>query len=133
MTTPKQDEVRSWLNKARQDLEAAEWLLKSPMPLYGTVGFHCQQSAEKTLKAYLTWHEQRFEKTHSLVTLVGLCRQFNPDFDTLRRSASSLTPFAVDMRYPGDLPELTEQEATETLQAAQQIWDFVYNLLPQVL
>jgi len=73
MTNPKLDEARSWLIKASQDLDASAWLLESPQALYGTVGFHCQQAAEKTLKAYLTWHEQVFEKTHSLVALVGIC------------------------------------------------------------
>jgi HEPN domain-containing protein len=48
-------EVQTWLEKARQDLEAAAWLLESPSSLYGAVGFHCQQAVEKALKAYLTW------------------------------------------------------------------------------
>lgn len=67
MNTPKLDEVHSWLIKAHQDLDAAKWLLASPDALYGIVGFHCQQAAEKSLKAYLTWQEQEFEKTHSNV------------------------------------------------------------------
>jgi len=40
MTDPKLDEVRSWLNKARQDLDASAWLLESPHALFGVVGFH---------------------------------------------------------------------------------------------
>ncbi len=54
MASPKIDEVQSWLKKARQDLDAAAWLLDSPSALYSMVGFHSQQAAEKTLKAYLT-------------------------------------------------------------------------------
>jgi HEPN domain-containing protein len=53
MTDPKLDEIHSWLIKAWQDLEASAWLLESPQALYGAVGFHCQQAAEKALKAYL--------------------------------------------------------------------------------
>ena len=33
MASPKIDEVQSWLVKARQDLEAAAWLLESPQSL----------------------------------------------------------------------------------------------------
>lgn len=48
-------ETSAWLEKANQDLQSAKWLLGSPDALYNAVGFHCQQAAEKMLKAYLTW------------------------------------------------------------------------------
>jgi HEPN domain-containing protein len=130
MTEPKLDEVRSWLVKARQDLEASAWLLESPRALYGAVGFHCQQAAEKAFKAYLTWNEQPFEKTHSLVALVGMCLQFSSEFTTLREAATTLTPFAVTTRYPGDMPDISAQEARNALAQARQIWDFILAHLP---
>jgi len=55
-------ETHAWLEKAKQDLQSAKWLLSSPDPLYNAVGFHCQQAAEKMLKAFLTWHDEPFEK-----------------------------------------------------------------------
>jgi len=131
MVNPKLDEVRSWLIKARQDLEASAWLLESPRALYGAVGFHCQQAAEKALKAYLAWQDQPFEKTHSLVALVGMCLEFDSDFDTLRNAATTLTPFAVTIRYPGDMPDISAKEAREALNLARQIWDFVLIHLPK--
>ena len=131
MASPKIDEVRSWLVKARQDLEAAAWLLESPQVLGNVVGFHCQQAAEKTLKAYLTWLDEPFERTHSLVALVGICLKFTPDFDKLRKAATTLTPFAVTMRYPGELPEISTQEARDALELARQIWGFVQERLPK--
>ena len=57
MRDPKIMEVSSWLGKAQEDLHSAEWLLESPHGLYAAVGFHCQQAAEKALKAYLSWIE----------------------------------------------------------------------------
>lgn len=130
MSNPKLDEVRSWLFKARQDLDASAWLLESPQRLYGAVGFHCQQAAEKYLKAYLAWQEQGFERTHSLVALVGMCLQFNADFNCLREAATTLTPFAVITRYPGDLPDITAQEAREALELACEVRDFILAQLP---
>lgn len=131
MENPKIAEVHSWLEKARQDLEAAAWLLSSPQHLYNAVGFHSQQTAEKVLKAYLTWMDVPFEKTHSLVALVGLCLQIDSEFDTLRTAATTLTPFAVTTRYPGDLPEISLQDADEAVMLAKQIWKFIQEHLPE--
>jgi len=130
MEDPKIIEVRSWRVKSQQDLEAAAWLLSSPQPLYNAVGFHSQQAAEKTLKAYLTWVDEPFEKTLSLVALVGMCLKFSPDFAELRTATTTLTPYAVSTRYPGDLPEISLQEAKDAYQFAEQIRDFVLSRLP---
>ena len=131
MADPKLDEVRSWLTKAGQDLEAAAWLLESPQALYGAVGFHCQQAAEKALKGYLTWKEEPFEKTHSLVVLVVMSLKFNVSFDSLRTAATTLTPYAITTRYPGELPDISIQEAREALSLARQVWESVLPQLPE--
>lgn len=131
MENPKVDEVRSWLTKAQQDLNAATWLLESPHPLFNAVGFHCQQTAEKSLKAYLTWMDHPFEKTHSLVALTAICLQYSSDFEDLRTATTTLTPYAVSTRYPGDLPEISFQDASNAVGLAKQIWDFVISHLPQ--
>jgi HEPN domain-containing protein len=55
-------ETLAWLQKAYQDLQSAKWLLSSPDSLFNAVGFHCQQAAEKSLKGFLTWHDEPFEK-----------------------------------------------------------------------
>jgi HEPN domain-containing protein len=62
-------EIQAWLEKAFQDLQSAKWLLANPDALYHAVGFHPQQAVEKTIKAYLTWQDEPFEKTNSLVAL----------------------------------------------------------------
>ena len=130
MNDAKVDEIRAWLLKALHDLQAAEWLLARPDPLCSAAGFHCQQAAEKALKAYLTWRDKPFERTHSLVALVAMCLPFDPCFETLRRAATALTPYAVALRYPGDLPELSEAEAQEALSLAREVWDFILERLP---
>jgi HEPN domain-containing protein len=123
-------EIRAWLSKALHDLHSAERLLTGPDPLCDAAGFHCQQVAEKTLKAYLTWRDELFEKTHSLVALVAKCLTFDSSFEELRTAATTLTPYAVASRYPGDLPDLTEEEAQQALTLARQVWDFVLQRLP---
>jgi HEPN domain-containing protein len=132
MKDPKLIEVHSWLEKARQDLDAAAWLFEGPQNLLNAVSFHCQQASEKALKAYLTSVDEPFGKTHSLVALVGLCLKHDQDFVQLRSAATTLTPFAVMTRYPGDLPEISNAEAKDALGYAQQIWDFIIARLPEI-
>ena len=86
------DAVRAWLLKGRHDLESAEWLLVRPEPLCDAAGFHSQQASEKALKAFLTWHDEPIERTHSLVALLAMCLPFDTSFNTLRRAAIALTP-----------------------------------------
>lgn len=51
----KRDLVRQWLAKADEDLSAAQALWSLGTAFFSTIGFHCQQAAEKYFKAFLTW------------------------------------------------------------------------------
>src|SRR5260370_38227166 len=64
--TPEQsrlDEAGRWLSQAHKDLNAAR-LLASPEPSRSV--FHSQQAAEKAAKAFLSFHDVPFRKTHDL-------------------------------------------------------------------
>ena len=130
MDEAKVAESQAWLAKARHDLQASDRLLTGDFPLCNAAGFHCQQAAEKTLKAYLTWQDEQFPRTHSLVALVASCLPFDETFNELRTAATTLTPYAVDSRYPGDMAELNETEARTALTLAQNVWQFVTERLP---
>jgi len=58
--------ARQWLAKARNDLLNADNNLKSEEIPFDTVCFHCQQEAEKLLKAYLVGNGQSYPITHDL-------------------------------------------------------------------
>jgi len=60
-------EVHQWIVKAKSDLASAEVLFEKE--LYDTAVYHCQQSAEKALKAYLAWRDQSVVKAHDLTLL----------------------------------------------------------------
>ena len=115
------------------DLKSAERLLIGTRPLTDIAGFHCQQAAEKVLKAYLTWHEVVFPKTHSLVALIALCLELETKFETLRFAAITLTPYAVASRYPGGLTNLSSEEAAKALVLANQVWKFILARIPDTL
>jgi HEPN domain-containing protein len=58
---PRLADVRAWLRKASQDLRAAEVEWDGDRErLASDIVFHCQQAAEKALKAYLAWHDLPF-------------------------------------------------------------------------
>lgn len=53
-------DTRAWLARAQDDLRGAEIDLAASPPLLGDAAFHCQQAVEKTLKAFLVWHDRPF-------------------------------------------------------------------------
>ena len=113
--------VKLWLNKSQHDLIAAEALLKSCPALTDIICFHCQQSAEKNIKAYLVFLEIDFQKTHDLDYLLGLIEHRN-DFDSILYDLiDMLENFALEMRYPNQKFEPTLEEANLALTAALKI------------
>src|SRR5262249_44982933 len=91
----------AWVSKAEGDFGTARKLLKAK-PLYtDQICFHCQQAAEKYLKALL--HELRLpiHHTHDSTVLVEQLRPMDATLRSLRRSTKTLTRYAVEYRYPG--------------------------------
>ena len=89
-----------WLAHARTDLRAAA-LLRSDASLRTQACFHLQQGAEKALKAVLLSRGQGFPRTHNLRLLLDLLAQVEADAPPSVQEAVSLTPYAVETRYPG--------------------------------
>lgn len=100
MRRSKADLVRGWLEKARRDFLTAQNELNSAEPFTDIVCFHAQQAAEKYLKGYLIWQEIDFPRTHVLEDLVLLAGQKDPDFLGFKDEVATLTPYAVEARYP---------------------------------
>lgn len=87
-------EVRAWLSKAGKDLAAAHYELQADPPFSDDIVFHSQQAAEKSLKAFLSWHRVPFRHTHNLVELGEACSQIDPSLESLLRLAAPLTEYA---------------------------------------
>lgn len=69
--------IGSWIEKANNDLKNADLVLAASddaIP-YDTVCFHCQQSVEKYLKAFLVYCDVAYPQSHNLSDLVAKCRQ----------------------------------------------------------
>ncbi|MGH7493132.1 MAG: HEPN domain-containing protein [bacterium] len=133
MADPKNELVKSWLTKARNDLGSARRLASDPDPYLDTAIYHCQQAAEKAFKAFLVYHDIEFEKKHNLPMLVDLCSNIDSNFQGFQNAATILTPYATVFRYPGEFfePEPDQQQVDEALKLAEEILEFVSNQLPK--
>ena len=95
--------TRDWIAKAEADYLAAEDLARRrKLPLHDMVCFHCQQSAEKYLKARLEEGALHFPKTHDLESLLHLLLPVEPLWAALAADLQRLKPFGVLIRYPGN-------------------------------
>ena len=96
------EQVRGWIEKAEHDLRNAEYVitLEENCP-FDTVCFHCQQCAEKYLKALLVLREIEFPKTHDLVPLLNLLCE-NMQIPLTIQQVQPLNHYSVEARYPGD-------------------------------
>ncbi len=91
MVETKRRLVAAWLAKADDDLRVARLLIAEENRLLVAGVYHCQQSAEKALKAWLTCHDCIFPKTHDLETLLHLCRAKEPGFSAYLGGYSKVT------------------------------------------
>lgn len=113
-----------WLIKAERDFGTALDLAKLKNPQRAdAICFHCQQAAEKYLKAYLHRNRIFFPKTHDLGELRVNCEKLDQAFGLLRLSLDFLQPFSVAVRYPG--LDATEQDAVKAIKGIKQVRQFV--------
>jgi len=115
-------DTQAWLEKAAMDLRSAEADLGVSPPIVGDALFHCQQAIEKALKAFLTWHDEPFRKTHDLGELGMQCVALDGTLEALLRRAAPLTEYAWKYRYPGDVDAPSPDAAHEAVALAQEVF-----------
>lgn len=128
--TPKEQVVQAWLVKARSDLESARCLLAGPSPILDTGCFHCQQAAEKSLKAFLIWNEHEPPRTHALGLLLDAGLEYEARLAEHRVPCEGLTSYAVEVRYPDSAAEPTPEKAAAAFEAAEALVSFIHDIVP---
>lgn len=129
----KRDVVAQWLSKADDDMGLAEHLLWEGGAFPTAIAFHSQQAAEKYLKALLIWREIDFPKTHDLEELLELVEPDDPDLAEILHDVIVLTPYGAKIRYPGDRPNPTEEDAREAVALADRVRNAVMMRLKDVM
>lgn len=125
----KRNLVSRWLERAHEDLGLARYLSQEDSPYLIAIGFHAQQAAEKYLKAFLSWVEIEFPKTHSIEHLLNLAASANPDLAHSLTASIKLTEYAVEFRYPGDLPAPVVAQAVEAVTLAEKVHEAILEAL----
>ncbi len=127
------DFVQQWLKKAERDIESSEIRLKAELTDYFTCAFHCQQSAEKFIKAYLVRYQVEFSKTHDLDELLKLTDKVDSSLSKEISSCRWLTPYGVEFRYPGEYPEVDHKTAESAYREATLVKEAVMKRLQEYL
>ena len=115
--------VQEWLKTAETDLGVAQHLFEHyhPKPIE-IVCYHCQQSAEKAIKAVIISYGAPggMPKLHDLSFLLNQVKNLVCVDDSLYDYADTLTPYGVSVRYPNEL-FLEERHAVAALAYAAEI------------
>jgi HEPN domain-containing protein len=122
------EETQKWIEKANKDLGNAGFALQSvdgPLPV--TTALHCQLSAEKYLKAFLSEHAISFSHQQTLIFLFDLCMPVDHSFENVWQDIKNLNGYSIASRYPVSNHSLAFRESA--IASAKRVRDFVLDKL----
>ena len=124
-------ETKNWLIKAINDYKTAEKLINLPENeiITDTLCFHCQQTVEKLLKAFLVYNKIEFQKVYTIEYLIRLCSTIDTEFEPLYEKTKNLTDYAIDIRYPDEFYIPTIEEARNAFESATFVKEFIFKKL----
>ena len=125
-------DINEWIRYAQMDYDAAEKLAAFGETFMAVVCYHCQQSAEKILKAYAIAQGEPLRKTHDLRIVIEQCLNHDSSFKTLSYACVALTEYATATRYPPEDEWITETEMTTALADAAAILEFTKDRLTEL-
>ncbi len=112
--------VKDWISLANTDLIGAKALFEMGVNFFGLAVFHAQQSAEKSIKAYLVFQSVRVPKTHDIGELLVLVELKDKHLLKLLSPCVELTDYAVAYRYPDSQKKpLEKNEVAIAIQQAE--------------
>jgi len=124
------DDPLSWIIKGNRDLALVRDMLPNWVKFPDLLCYHCQQAAEKHLKALLLHYGQPLKRTHDLEELVDLLAPFEPSITAEHyNNALVINDYAILMRYPGLSIDPTEADVLEALASAEFFRNFAARIL----
>jgi len=124
------EDPRDWLIKADRDLTLIQDMLPNAASYPDLICYHCQQAAEKYLKALLVYHGQSVKKTHDLEELLDLLFPFEKSIDaTVYNKALSIKNYTVHIRYPYPSANPSEADVLEAVATAKFFRHFAAEVL----
>jgi HEPN domain-containing protein len=114
-------DTREWVRCAEEDFDVAstQFRRRTKKPTTNAIGFHCQQCAEKYLKARLAEAGLGIPKVHDLVLLLQRLLPIQPLWASFAPTLRGLNDYAVKFCYPGHVA--TRADARAALKACRSI------------
>jgi len=126
-----QNLLDQWFEIATDDLEVAKGCLeKYRPPKLAIACYHAQQTAEKSLKGFLTYCDIEPPHTHNLAELCKMCMDYDPSFDKILEPCDYVNPYGVVTRYPKE-KVITESMAKTAIDQAQEVYYFCLAKIPE--
>jgi len=92
-----------WLDRAGEDILCAKALIGHDN-CYNGAAFHCQQTIEKALKAYILLKSDMLVDGHNLPWLCKRAAKYDATFTDWLAQSALLNKCYIETRYPADLP-----------------------------
>ncbi len=115
--------IRRWINTAENDYKACRALQDlAGCPFRQQIGFLAQQSAEKYIKTWLELGKVTYPYTHDISRLLDILEENgNGELAKQLDAAETLTPYAVQFRYPFEGLDLDDDDIRETIEIASEV------------
>lgn len=125
------NDCAEWLRFARKDIKAADVLSTQREKDIEIILYHCQQAAEKALKAFLVNNNTWSGKIHDLDILRNDCGNINSKFNGTRviGHCDYLDNFGIAVKYPFHNMALSSKDAAKGLNSVKRIYDLVSEIL----
>lgn len=121
---------QDWLIKADRDLALIRDILHKSASYPDLICYHCQQAAEKYLKALLLHHGQSVKRTHDLEELLDLIVPFEKSIDAdIYNKALIIKNYAIHTRYPTPFADPSEADVLEAVASAEFFRRFAVGIL----
>ncbi|MGN0664334.1 MAG: HEPN domain-containing protein [Negativibacillus sp.] len=122
-----------WLDHSSADLIAAS-ILKEDDRCYDLAAFHCQQSIEKALKAYILLRSGRLVDGHNLTWLCRQAKKYHKGFQQWFEESADLNQCYIETRYPADVDrEITYKMVQDFYIMARDMYRFIFEQVDQEL
>ena len=115
-----QGSPQDWIKRARSNLARAK-IPRTDEILLEDLCFDAQQAAEKAIKALLISKKITFRFVHDIAELLTVLEKSGVTIPEKVRVSATLTPYAVETRYPGPFEQVTQVELTEAVAIADEV------------
>lgn len=114
-----------WLDRAEEDLTSSRALIDNP-DCYNSAAFHCQQTIEKALKAFILLKSGMLVDGHNLTWLLRRAAKHDTNLLNWLEGCVALNRCYIETRYPADIPlDIDHRQVISYYGTARDIFGFV--------